>query len=588
MSRRVKPGILLSCRALRSPLSGLCDTDSPASRERPSPSDAVSVAAPAAAAAVPAPAMGPDPQPTPESPASAARWCRLPRDIIEALLPRLRNPELRALCGANQHWNACLKGAVTCLRPSHFKISGIPPSFTSLMSIDLGACWADVDDALLTSISGTLAQRPGGIRRLSLSKCHALTNAAVATLCASLPALESLNLSGCRSPYPVPVRTRVGYSGVDGDTVGNLTLLRDLDLSWNPVSDQSLRRVVALTGLTRLVLAECPAISDQGVECLRCLSKLRSLSLSGTMVSDEGLAAIAESLGNLRSLSLRSCRLVWDNGLRALTAIGGLQEVDLSHCNGVTDAGVAALGEGLPRLTSLDLSCTYIHGGSLGSFRRRPSALRALRLRECCWVKEWVLRLVATIESLESLDVMNCDGVTDRGLGHVARLPLTSLNLSYCSNIFDSGVARLAAAPSLSSLDLSFCANITDEGVGRLVANTRLERLVLNCCGRVSDDGIHALSPIAHSLRQLEISSCHGLTSQCISFIAQTFTNLRGLKLDWLGVTDTHLLALEGISSSLCHLSIKGCNNLTSAACDKLWYLEGINDDRQTPQRRMK
>ncbi|CAD7695855.1 unnamed protein product [Ostreobium quekettii] len=503
--------------------------------------------------------MGPDPQPTPESPASAARWCRLPRDIIEALLPRLRNPELRALCGANQHWNACLKGAVTCLRPSHFKISGIPPSFTSLMSIDLGACWADVDDALLTSISGTLPARAG------------------------VPQPQRLP-----SPYPVPVRTRVGYSGVDGDTVGNLTLLRDLDLSWNPVSDQSLRRVVALTGLTRLVLAECPAISDQGVECLRCLSKLRSLSLSGTMVSDEGLAAIAESLGNLRSLSLRSCRLVWDNGLRALTAIGGLQEVDLSHCNGVTDAGVAALGEGLPRLTSLDLSCTYIHGGSLGSFRRRPSALRALRLRECCWVKEWVLRLVATIESLESLDVMNCDGVTDRGLGHVARLPLTSLNLSYCSNIFDSGVARLAAAPSLSSLDLSFCANITDEGVGRLVANTRLERLVLNCCGRVSDDGIHALSPIAHSLRQLEISSCHGLTSQCISFIAQTFTNLRGLKLDWLGVTDTHLLALEGISSSLCHLSIKGCNNLTSAACDKLWYLEGINDDRQTPQRRMK
>lgn len=109
-----------------------------------------------------------------------------------------------------------------------------------------------------------------------------------------LPELEALSVGGVGK-----------VSAKLYDTLGQLTKLRSLDVSWNPVSDAAVKKLSALP-LESLFFYDAP-LTDKGFANLAPLTRLERLSikLSKGSLSDKGLAALS-SLQRLRQLRLSS------------------------------------------------------------------------------------------------------------------------------------------------------------------------------------------------------------------------------------------------------------------------------------------
>lgn len=91
--------------------------------------------------------------------------------------------------------------------------------------------------------------------------------------------------------------------------------LRWLDLTGTSVSDAGLAHVAAMKNLTRLYLARTP-VSDAGLAQLAGLTELQYLNLYGTPVTDAGLAHL-KPLAKLRQVYLWQTQ-VTTNGVKAL------------------------------------------------------------------------------------------------------------------------------------------------------------------------------------------------------------------------------------------------------------------------------
>ncbi|GMH35335.1 hypothetical protein BSKO_03203 [Bryopsis sp. KO-2023] len=511
-------------------------------------------------------------------------WESLPQDVVQLIVDLLRWPEVGALCLVNRHWKATVRTAVRTLRPSQPN-PDLVDILPNIESLDLSSCWDGVDDLKVIRIARKLA-RQKTLRSLNLSKCHALTNRAIAEVSRSLLDLETLVLTGCREPFPIAQAKsgKMGYAGVNGGTLIGLKKLKHLDLQWNPVSDTSMKTLVELTSLTKLMLGECPGISDTGVAMLRKLAGIQSLSLDRTMVSAWGLKEIV-GMGSIKQLSLRTCSGVGDEELVVLAGLSSLESLNVSKCN-VTDSGVAALS-GLPALTELDLSCCLMLSGECFLDFQNSGVLRNLKLQDCfgCGNDE-TLRFLSGIPSLREIDLHNCCAVTDSGMPYLARLPLEALDLSLCNEITKAGLAVLCKVHTLTSLDTSFWVGLTDEWMPCLGQLTNLSSLKLSCCGQISDEGLCALKPLGGCLKQLSCSDCRGLTSKSVRFIADTFGGLENLEVAWLGITDEDCKALRKLPK-LTRIDMKGCPHLTIKGMRELWYVDGAFDNVKSPQQRM-
>jgi hypothetical protein len=112
--------------------------------------------------------------------------------------------------------------------------------------------------------------------------------------------------------------------GSDADLVhvGTLSRLESLSLNWTPVTDTGLAHLTGLTELRELALMRT-RITDAGLARLSGLTSLEDLWLTDTRITDVGLA-------QLRGLT--RLRQVWLKG------------------TGVTDTGVEELRRALPNL----------------------------------------------------------------------------------------------------------------------------------------------------------------------------------------------------------------------------------------------
>jgi hypothetical protein len=111
-------------------------------------------------------------------------------------------------------------------------------------------------------------------------------------------------------------------------------------------SDAALEPVEQLPDLQTLELGCNYAITDAGLERLRCLSRLDFLHLRGTQVTTAGAAKLAD-MPQLRSLELGNPDMT-DADLKYLTRLTQLQSLDLRSCTRLTDAAVQKLRQALP------------------------------------------------------------------------------------------------------------------------------------------------------------------------------------------------------------------------------------------------
>lgn len=187
-------------------------------------------------------------------------------------------------------------------------------------------------------------------------------------------------------------------------------------------------------------------LSDQDFDCLRYLSKMRSLTIPDSRITDAGCL-------NLDTLP-------------------ALEDVNLSSSS-ISDAGLAHLTH-CRQLRSLILVKTQIHGQGFAGISSN-SKLVYLLLDDTPFNDSGMEHL-AELSSLRELS-LDRTKITDRGMASFASLPLETLCINE-TRVTGAGLAHLRGHRTLERLLLDGT-NVADDGVAHLATMPRLNTLWL-------------------------------------------------------------------------------------------------------------
>nr|KAF6410855.1 leucine rich repeat containing 29 [Rousettus aegyptiacus] len=291
-------------------------------------------------------------------------------------------------------------------------------------------------------------------------------------------------------------------------------------------------------------------------------------------LTDGALLAVSRGLQHLQHLNVRKLQRLTDAGCTALGGLWELQSLDMAECCLVSGRELALALSSVhgtpPPLTSLSLAyCSSLKDASLFSLIPvlGPS-LRVLDLSSCVALTNRTLQAICTyLTQLSVLRLAWCKELQDWGLlglrepseepvqgsqphqelEHQASGPkdpssqpqgpsllmlqaLQELDLTACSKLTDTSLAKVLQFPQLRQLSLSLLPALTNKG---LVAVARgcpsLERLALSHCSLLSDEG---WAQAAHSwprLQHLNLSSCCQLTEQTLDTIGRACKQIQML-----------------------------------------------------------
>jgi len=273
--------------------------------------------------------------------------------------------------------------------------------------------------------------------------------------------------------------------------IGRLNHLEVLEINSSQLSDTGLERLANLTGLRQLSILSGPepqhrknppGITDRGLSHLKRLTKLESLILDNSNVTDEGMSQLAD--------------------LKDIETVGAYfapgTDLNLAWISQWPKLQFLALGRG--RLTSN--GCEELAScKALDSFLVIDATLPATGLRQLAALPKLSLLDVENtpipddgLQNLSQVEYLTLMGptVTDstlQQLKHLTKLTFLSLN---DTQITDAGLAHLNALPALSFLFLDNT-RVTDAGLSHL-QNLPLRRVRLECT--------QVTEPAAERLRQ--------------------------------------------------------------------------------------
>jgi Leucine-rich repeat (LRR) protein len=193
-------------------------------------------------------------------------------------------------------------------------------SLTALRSLNLN--YTNVEDAHVTQIVRCCTD----ITRLQLSRCPRLTSeATLREVLLGLPRLETLDVTNNACVSVGSFRRELSTAPGECSLILSASLT-DLNVaSCEGMSNAALAGLCeSLPALTSLSLSKCRAISDWSPLFRSGLaSSLTQLSLSLTLINDAGLASLARHMSALTNLELMDCRNISPAGLLCFASGGG-------------------------------------------------------------------------------------------------------------------------------------------------------------------------------------------------------------------------------------------------------------------------
>ncbi|XP_011474774.1 F-box/LRR-repeat protein 20 [Oryzias latipes] len=344
-----------------------------------------------------------------------------------------------------------------------------------------------------------------------------------------------------------------------------------------------------------------------------CLgSKVESLALPGSSITEASLLDLLPCLTSLRRLDLRGLDSLFMSGAflsreehrqQVRSALCGLEELDLSNLRYLSDLTFTRLTGCTPRLRRLSLAGCHIafefdpyrgcpvgmveDSSALLSLRnlkrlltQQKSTLVALDLSRTSITPE-SLRAVAQVEDLklEELYLQGCKELTDYSVEILVRHQpgLLKLDISECMGLTSRSVEAVAhGLKSLTHLSLSHDWRITEKGLRDLLALPGLKGLDLSQCLNISGaEMVSSLKRPGATRAQLETLNFRGCTyikDLAVFSLAQLLgSRLRELDLtSCVNVTDLSVCAIATYLQELVVLRLGWCKEVTD------WGLLGM------------
>lgn len=228
-----------------------------------------------------------------------------------------------------------------------------------------------------------------------------------------------------------------------------------------PFTDRGLRELVGLDGLFSLSFFwHSKAFTSDGLAALRGLPGLGFLGCDGERCDDGAMRQIA-AIPGLRAL-LAQGTVASDDGFGALSASPSIEYIWGRDCPNLRSRGFAALAA-MPALKGLAVSCRQVDDAALATLPSFPSLQELVPMD----VSEDGFRHVGACAGLEKLWCMYCRDTGDQATEH-----LTDLALRYYyagkTRITDRSLDLLATLHTLEEIELWETAGITDAGIAAL------------------------------------------------------------------------------------------------------------------------
>jgi hypothetical protein len=278
-----------------------------------------------------------------------------------------------------------------------------------------------------------------------------------------------------------------------------------------------------------------PRVTDLQINRFCSFANVSNLDLSGCyLISNKALFIISRSLYYLKQLSLRACPEITNEGIEYLTKLLRLRSIDVSSCNEIDSRGLSQLtnieelyaasildDEDLKTIGQKYKELHILHipdsGGitSKGLDNLRNLPLQELNVANC----KMISNLHSLPKTITNLDLSESN-IADANLWSVGELPLKQLNLYGCMNITSNSLEYLHSAP-LESLDLGRCIMTTTKPLPRT-----LRKLSLNSCFLRPD----VLADLPPKLEELDLSDTNIIQDRDLAHL-ETQTNLIKLEL---------------------------------------------------------
>jgi hypothetical protein len=254
-----------------------------------------------------------------------------------------------------------------------------------------------------------------------------------------------------------------------------------------PFTNTGLARVAELDGLFGLNLFwHTTGFSGAGLTPLARLSRLGMLGCGGERCDDAVMRA-AGGIPNLRMLMVQDT-VATDEGFVALSRSQTIEHIWGGNTPNLTGRGFAALAS-MPALRGLAIGFHNLDDASLAMLPRFP----ALRTLMANGLADEGFRHVGRCAELEALTLSR--NATDVATAHIAGLSKLKTFHAGETKITDRSLATLATMTSLEHVDVHGCAEITDAGVMLLAALPHLSQVSVGRCRQVTPAAATAFAP---------------------------------------------------------------------------------------------
>lgn len=304
-----------------------------------------------------------------------------------------------------------------CVQFNYDILAAFAAQCPRITTIDLTGC-----RSLPSSAVCLLLSQCTNLEHLNLSGVSCLEDGVLLCLARHNSQILTLDLTSCKAPLPLSDRT-----GMDPSASSSLTA----------VGLQTF--ISSCTVLTRLKVANCPAMNDTLIACLGNSQSLQELSVRGCLgVTDRGISALVSKAIKLKRLNLSGCKLLTDKTLRTIAKhLTCIERLELAYCSQLSDSGFECMARSCNFITHLDMEeCFEVTDQTLFAFATHLPKLQSLYLSYCEKITNaGIFRLVEGCRKLRQLDIDNCTRISDAAVRSV----ISSLSSLRELAIYDSG-----------------------------------------------------------------------------------------------------------------------------------------------------